>query len=400
MAIYVIYMSNLGIDLKEIAMAANEHTTSQIKMTWDSGTGYDFFTSLAILKDPKQFGIRSAWASGMRARLQPEDRESLDTLLVVAGIPAKWIYSLPQPKDVDHCLGALAQIPAHDRLAALACCPDCEDERTEKQQLLLAVAQRGSWTTDELETLRAMHPVKAKPNHPAPDREELKLTLDTWAQAEASGERVFIALRNYHSVFFKEEEQRIAPKLAHMLAVAQERAKALPTVAFLEEISHGIRYDDLPMIEELVLVPSYWISPFIQIHHLGPNRRMWTFGARPVGDSLVPGEPVPDVLRVSLKALADPTRLRILRYLYQQPLTLAELTKRLRLRMPTVIHHLSALRLAGLVSIHVGTKTTGGRQKYGVRSEGLDATLSVLKGFIESDGELALSETQEEENHA
>ncbi|MBU1050346.1 helix-turn-helix domain-containing protein [Candidatus Bipolaricaulota bacterium] len=381
-------------------MTANEHTKSQIKITWDSGTGYDFFTSLAVLKDPKKFGIRSAWASGMRARLQPEDRESLDTLLVVAGIPAPWIHSLPEPKDVDHCLGALAQIPASDRLAILANCPACEDEQTAKQQLLLSVAQRGSWTNDELESLRSEYTAKAKLNHPAPDREELKLLLNTWAQAEAFGERVFVALSNYQSVFFKEEEQRIAPKLAHMLTVMQERAEALPTVEFLEEVSHGIRYDDLPMLAELALVPSYWISPFIQIHDLGENRRMWTFGARPVGDSLVPGEPVPDLLRVSLKALADPTRLRILRYIYQQPLTLAELTKRLRLRMPTVIHHLSALRLAGLVSIHVGTRDKGGRQKYGVRSEGLDATLEVLKGFIESDQSLAISETQEEEYHA
>jgi DNA-binding transcriptional ArsR family regulator len=206
-----------------------------------------------------------------------------------------------------------------------------------------------------------------------------------------------VALRNYHAVFFGEEEQRIAPKLIQALEHAQKRSEQLSTVDFLEEISQGIRYDGLPMIEELTLVPSFWISPFIQIHSMGPSRRLWTFGARSAGDSLVPGEPVPDALRISLKALADPTRLRILRYLHQQPLTMAELTKRLRLRMPTVIHHLSALRLAGLVSIHVETQTKGHRQKYGVRTEGLDATLLALKGFVESDQELASPEIHEEE---
>jgi DNA-binding transcriptional ArsR family regulator len=386
-------------------MSATERADAQVKISWDIGTAYDFFISHAVLKEPKKFGIRSAWASGMRARLQSEDRETLDTSLLVVGIPSKWIFSLPQPKSVDHCLSALSQIPAPKRLAALTCCPHQEDEWTPKQQLLSSVAKQGEWNEADLEALRAMSLKKKKTYHAASSIEELKHVLETWSQAEKFGERLLIALRNYQSVFFKEEEQRIAPKLIAALAHAQARSKTLSTVAFLEEISQGIRYDNAPQIEELTLVPSYWVSPFIQIHSMGGNRRLWAFGARPANDSLVPGEPVPDALRVSLKALADPTRLRILRYLHQTPLTMSELTKRLRLRMPTVIHHLSALRLAGLVSIHVETsasihgkdKAKGHRQKYGVRTEGLDATLLALKEFVESDQELANPETHEEE---
>jgi DNA-binding transcriptional ArsR family regulator len=388
---------------KERAMSAAARD-AQVKISWDVGTAYDFFISHAVLQDPKKFGIRSAWASGMRARLQSEDRETLDTSLLVVGIPAKWIHSLPQPKSVDHCLSALSQIQKQDRLSVLTCCPHQEDERTPKQQLLSSVAKQGSWNEADFEALRSLS-LKKKMYYAASSTEELQHVLETWSQAEAFGERLLVALRNYHAVFFKEEEQRIAPKLIRALEHAQARSKSLSTLVFLEEISQGIRYEDMPRIEELTLVPSYWVSPFIQIHSMDGNRRLWTFGARPASDSLVPGEPVPDALRVSLKALADPTRLRILRYLRQDPLTMAELTKRLRLRMPTVIHHLSALRLAGLVSIHVETvaaihgkdKAKGHRQKYGVRTEGLDAALSALKGFIESDPELAEPETHEEE---
>lgn len=387
-------------------MNATERTNDQMRISWDSGTAYDFFISQAVFNDPKRFGIRSAWASGMRARLQSEDREVLDTSLRVIGVPAKWIHSLPQPKDVDHCLGALAQIQAQDRLSTLTCCPDLDDERSPTQRLLSSIAGKGDWNEADLEAMRLLSvEKKKKTRHPSPDIEELKLVLSTWAQAKEFGDRLLAALRNYQTVFFGEEEQRIAPKLIPALEHAQERSKQLSIVDFLEEISQGIRYDDLPMIEELTLVPSYWINPFIQIHSMGHNRRLWTFGARPAGDSLVPGEPVPDALRISLKALADPTRLRILRYLHQEPLTMAELTKRLRLRMPTVMHHLSALRLAGLVSILVETispihskdKSKGHRQKYGVRMEGLDAALLALKGFIEGEQDIASSETHEEE---
>ena len=370
-------------------MPTHERTTEQMRISWDWGTAYDFFISFAILKDPKKFGIRSSWASGMRARLQPEDREVLDTSLVVLNTPAKWIHSLPHPKDVGHCLVALSQIQPQNRLATLASCPIQEDEHSSEQELLVSVSKKGSWNETDLEVLRAFRTSKKASRHPGPSIEDLTLILDTWSQAEVFGEGLLHALRSYQDVFFKEEEQRISSKLNRALEHAQERSKTLSSLALIEEISQGIRYDDLPLIEELTLVPSYWINPFVQIHVIGTNRQLWAFGARPVEDSLVPGEPVPDALRVSLKALADPTRLQILRYLHQEPLTMAELTKRLRLRMPTVIHHLSALRLAGLVSIHVGTKGKGHRQRFGIRSEGLDAALRSLKAFLENDQESA-----------
>jgi DNA-binding transcriptional ArsR family regulator len=93
----------------------------------------------------------------------------------------------------------------------------------------------------------------------------------------------------------------------------------------------------------------------------------------------VPGEVIPDALFQALKALADPTRLRILRFLMQEPLTPAELARRLRLRPPTVIHHLHALRLAQLVQLRIGEQ---GRQ-YAVRPDSIRATFSALGNFLE-----------------
>ena len=84
---------------------------------------------------------------------------------------------------------------------------------------------------------------------------------------------------------------------------------------------------------------------------LDEETALFVYGARPADMSLVPGELVPDALYQALKALADPTRLRILRYLSDEPLAPAQLARRLRLRPPTVIHHLDALRLARLVIV-------------------------------------------------
>jgi ArsR family transcriptional regulator, arsenate/arsenite/antimonite-responsive transcriptional repressor len=53
-----------------------------------------------------------------------------------------------------------------------------------------------------------------------------------------------------------------------------------------------------------------------------------------------------------LKALADPTRLRMLDLLAAQPqqLCVCDITSQFRLRQPTISHHLRILRQAGLIS--------------------------------------------------
>ena len=104
------------------------------------------------------------------------------------------------------------------------------------------------------------------------------------------------------------------------------------------------------------------------------------FGARPSNQSLIPGEMVPDALLRALKALSDPTRLKILHYLSQEPLSPAALSRKLRLRAPTVTHHLQTLRLAGLVQV---TLSEGKEKKsYAARTETVKSTCETLEAFL------------------
>jgi DNA-binding transcriptional ArsR family regulator len=82
-----------------------------------------------------------------------------------------------------------------------------------------------------------------------------------------------------------------------------------------------------------------------------------------------------------MKALADPTRLRILRYLSAEPLTPAELARRLRLRAPTVVHHLHTLRLARLV--HLTLENEG--RRYQARRRAIDEACSMLEEYLDKD---------------
>jgi DNA-binding transcriptional ArsR family regulator len=80
-----------------------------------------------------------------------------------------------------------------------------------------------------------------------------------------------------------------------------------------------------------------------------------------------------------LKSLADSTRLHILCYLAEKPHTPSQLARRLRLRPPTVIHHLNDLRLAGLVQVILQPE---GERRYTLRREAILAAMDRLKELL------------------
>jgi DNA-binding transcriptional ArsR family regulator len=253
--------------------------------------------------------------------------------------------------------------------------------------VLESVAARGTWDERDRKALRTAYR-HHKEDRPSLSLEDLAHILDWWSDLEASGERYLQALRVYQEVFFAEEERRILPALQDALLRAQDLAQRLALPDLLEELSQGVRFDEPPQVPEVVLAPSYWATPLVTFEKVSKGREMWLFGARPPDASLVPGELVPDAMVRTLKALSESTRLRILRYLAAEPLAPAELARRLRLRVPTVTHHLKTLRLAGLVQLTIGMGAGKPTKYYAARPGAVEATFSSLKSFLaEGDSE-------------
>ncbi len=350
------------------------------KLLWDMGTAYDLFVSLQVVRDPAHFGVRGAWAAGVRARLGPAERETLEQLkLAFLHVPLAWVYTLPQPKDGAAVLWTLGQIPSSERLSALALDLDWPDDAAET---LRNVAARGEWNEQDRKALVPLSEHKKETERLTP--EDLANILDAWAHAAESGERYLAVLRAYQQVFFAEEERRIRPALEAALARAQELAGRLELLDLLEELSQGLRFETPIEEPEVALAPSYWCTPLMYFGRISAGRRIFLFGARPPDASLIPGEAVPDALVRALQALSDPTRLRILYYLSENTLSPTELSRRLRLRTPTVLHHLNTLRLAGLVQVTLkeGTET----KTYAVRAEAVAAAFASLQGFLQKGG--------------
>ena len=93
-----------------------------------------------------------------------------------------------------------------------------------------------------------------------------------------------------------------------------------------------------------------------------------------------PAAPETQKAELRLQGEFHPTRLRILNYLAEEALTPAQLARRLRLRAPTVIHHLKALRLAGLVQLTLGEDKQD--RRYAARPEAVRAAYDSLQGFL------------------
>jgi DNA-binding transcriptional ArsR family regulator len=346
---------------------------TQTQINWELATAYDLFLSLEVLHHPEEFGLRAPWAAGVRSRVPGDMRKVLEDAPMLLRVPLHWLYSIPAPKDSTAALWSLRQIPVAERLPALALSMETSAALAE---FLQEVAERRSWNEKDLELFREIYHSRKYYT-----QKHLSTILDWWSRPVEFGEIFLDALQAYYQEFFAEEERRIRPALLISIEQATEKAESLSLHELIEQLSQGVHLPIETEITQIVFSPSYWISPLIVFGKVSTGRMVLVYGARPADTSLVPGEAVPDALLRSLKALADPTRLRIMRYVSVEPMTVTQLSRKLRLRPPTVAHHMKQLRLAGLV--HLSLETGG--DKYTARTEMIEEVLSNFQDFLKEE---------------
>lgn len=353
-----------------------EKTTEQKPptLTREMGTAYDLMMSIEVLHNPESFGLRPSWAAGVRSRVPAGERGVLEDSLKLFYVPLAWLHSLPSPKDSAAALWALRQVSPEERLVNLSAHGHGESEF---ERIAARVYERRAWDEEDLEQMQGVF--KGKKGF---SKKDVRTILEWWSRPGEFGEIYMQALQSYYQEFFAEEERRINPALQRAIERAQEMAQEKELPELIETLSQGVKIFIDPDVIELVFTPSYWITPLILYDTLSSNQMLVVYGARPAEASLVPGEVVPDALLRGLKALADPTRLKIVRYLAQEPLSPAQLSRKLRLRPPTVVHHLEALRLAGLVRLNLEVP---GERKYAARLEGLEDTFNNIREFVQAD---------------
>ncbi len=185
---------------------------------WDFGSAYDFFVSLFVIHHPDRFGLRPAWAAGVRSRLSLEEREFMEEAINFFPVPLSWINQLPlEEKNTQNVLDFITSIPPEKRLISLYKSSQLTDEVL---STINRIQESQTISADDLEVLRTLFQRRTTPIK----TRDIQKMAEVFLDPVAFGERLLKVLQDYYEVFFAEEEERILPALREGLVVAQKQA--------------------------------------------------------------------------------------------------------------------------------------------------------------------------------
>ena len=268
-------------------------------------------------------------------------------------------YSAPEPRLVDAFLEHLAAAdPMEIRREMLA----MQVHKTEAKADLIDRAAAGD--AEAVKALIAMC-----------DPECLDGLKKITAMAPAKSlEKVIGVLRRFDAEVFHGGEDTAAA-LARDAGEKRALAATLPPERLVETATNGVTFKLQPEVSGVVLIPSAVVRPWVAITELG-SLRIFVY---PVSAETLSADPdAPSPWMVSFyKALADERLLRILNMLASGPASLTEVAERMGLAKSTVIHHIRALRTAGLVLI-----TVGDEKEYSLRSQAIPEAGRLLQAYL------------------
>lgn len=195
--------------------------------------------------------------------------------------------------------------------------------------------------------------------------------------------RDFVGWRNtvldmlgvWHASYFRHIDRAILQALRREANGLRKRIKTCPPQHLVEEVTNGLVIEPSPQLRRVILVPQYHHRPYN--HHTDMHDGvllLYPFDALPRSADLPP----PNLMRLT-HALGDESRLRMLRFLANGPCSLTEVARFAGLSQPTVHHHLTQLRAAGLVRIHY---TLSSPNRYSLRPHALEQLSEQLGGYL------------------
>jgi DNA-binding transcriptional ArsR family regulator len=328
------------------------HSSFRNKLSFTYSPLHECLMSLHVLSNPKHHPAHLKWAIETKRRLPGPLAATLRELgrgfrefLMLADVP-----EVEPEADFQTCDDELARIEAMT--------PETFAVRT-----MRSLAGREA-------TLRALASVG--------DRDKLMARIDSHTDAERSAiskllsdparvrARLLGALHAYWERAFAAKFAEIEPLLIQDITEKGWQLEREGPVSLVCSLSDRVSYDsardslvihkeveaslDMEQMQAFSLGPSYYVSPHL-IVDVDPTHFVLYYNILASDPSARPGIP-PEALRVVLKALSNETRLNILRLLTEDTYSTQELAQRLHFTEPTISHHLSVLKHAGLIQGH------------------------------------------------
>lgn len=321
-----------------------------------------------LVDDSEEYDVGPERLAELRGRLSEEILPELRALDGGSGVSFQVLSllgaDLPEPAGMEEMIAALEADPGLGWRLLLAHHAH-QDQRRDLELLEAVVVGRdGALTTllDELEGASEL-------------AEEVSTLLA--ADPEEHGRRLLEAVRAVQPLW-----DSVAQETMHAISrdveYRQSQIDAGNSVAdIVLAATNGYELSDDPSIRRIVLLPSFWIRPWLVVGRRADAEVLTTVVAEEFL-ILPPEAPSPALLKL-FKALGDESRLTLLRRLSSGPISLTEATAELDVAKATAHHHLSILRQAGLVVI--GGEGRGSR--YALRQDPPAVAAQALAAYLQ-----------------
>lgn len=302
--------------------------------------------TLLVDDDLDTYELDAARIEEVRAAAPPELLQQARDLLPVksAALLLGLVYTTPKPRTASAFLEHLAATdPVELRLHLLGYY--MRGHHVADPESIRHAAERDPEAIDEL--------LAAAAEYTDPDKcESLRLTIER-DPAESKS-----ALLDLLSGWYEHVLPQLAPAdpgLAERDAEAKrELVKSVPPEQVVERLAPGIQWVPGPEIDRVVLFPAYSPRPWV---YMSEYKRVKIFCPPIAADRTpTPGGDPADLVRI-YKALADESRLKLLKRLQAGPISLTDAAQEVGLAKSTTHHHLAILRQAGFVLIREGDDT-------------------------------------------
>jgi DNA-binding transcriptional ArsR family regulator len=187
-------------------------------------------------------------------------------------------------------------------------------------------------------------------------------------------------LAGWNDSYFHALNPAILVGLEQMAATLRARLPNADPIELVDEVTNGLLIEASDAMRHVVLVPQYHNRPYNDSVEIRDGTMiMFPCDVLPPD----PLRPSPRLMRLT-HALSDESRLRMLRFLRRGPCSLTEVARYVGLSQPTVHHHLTQLRAAGLVQVHVVDACPS---RYSLRPYALEQLSTQLGNYLLSDPE-------------
>ena len=204
----------------------------------------------------------------------------------------------------------------------------------------------------------------------APPGEDVRRDL-----AEVKNEAETI-LQLWHNHFFKHLDPAILSGLALEADSRRSIASTFAPENLVEEVSGHVFVKPDESLSKVVLIPQYHARPW-NVFFQSQSILFLFYPAEALPP--IPGEPPEKLVRLT-KALSDPSRLRILRFVSGGARSFKDITHHTGLTKATVHYHMVLLRAAGLIRVETSLKKHG--DMYSLRRSALSDLPKDLDSFI------------------